>query len=50
MKRGLSHRASSNYWSSTENNTNNAKRVNFTNGSQNNNNKTNTNNYVRCVR
>ena len=41
--------ASNNYWSSTENNATNAWNVNFSNGSYNNNNKTN-NNYVRCVR
>jgi len=38
-----------NYWSSTENNTNNGWNQNFNNGDQNNNNKTNAN-YVRCVR
>ncbi|MBF0503988.1 MAG: DUF1566 domain-containing protein [Candidatus Omnitrophica bacterium] len=43
--------ASSLYWSSTESNTVSARRVNFTNGSQNNSvSKTNTNAYVRCVR
>jgi len=40
---------SNNYWSATENNSNNAYNVNFNNGNTNNNNKTN-NNYVRCVR
>ncbi len=38
-----------NYWSATENNANNAWNVNFNDGSQNNNNKTN-GNYVRCIR
>ncbi|MBU1718865.1 MAG: DUF1566 domain-containing protein, partial [Bacteroidetes bacterium] len=38
-----------NYWSSSENNANNAWKQNFNNGNQNNNNKNNTN-YVRCVR
>lgn len=38
-----------NYWSSTENNSNNAWKQNFNNGNQNNNNKSNTNR-VRCVR
>ena len=38
-----------NYWSSTENNNNNAWNQNFNNGNQNNNNKNN-NNQVRCVR
>ena len=39
----------SNYWSSTENNTNNAWNVNFNSGNVNNNNKYNTNNVVRPV-
>jgi len=38
-----------NYWSETENSATNARNVNFTDGNQNNNNKTNTN-YVRCVK
>jgi len=38
-----------NYWSSSENNANNAWNQNFNNGNQNNNNKNNTN-YVRPVR
>jgi uncharacterized protein (TIGR02145 family) len=38
-----------NWWSSTENNTNNAWKQNFNNGNLNNNNKNN-NNYVRAVR
>ena len=37
------------YWSSTENDNNNAWKQNFNNGNQNNNNKNNTNN-VRAVR
>lgn len=41
--------STNNYWSSTENNSNNAWNLNFNNGSWNNNNKNN-NNYVRCVR
>jgi len=41
--------ASANYWSSSENNTNNAWNQNFNSGNQNNNNKNNTN-YVRAVR
>jgi retron-type reverse transcriptase len=41
--------STNNYWSSTENNNNNAWNLNFSNGSWNNNNKNN-NNYVRCVR
>ena len=41
--------AGGNYWSSTENNNNNAWKQNFNNGNQNNNNKNNTN-YVRAVR
>lgn len=45
----LSFFVASNYWSSTENNANNAWRQNFSDGNQNNNNKTNSN-YVRCVR
>ena len=39
----------SNYWSSTENSTNNAWNVNFNSGNVNNNNKYNTNNVVRPV-
>ena len=39
----------SNYWSSTEYNTNNAWKQNFSDGTPNNNNKNNSN-YVRCVR
>ena len=39
----------SNYWSSTEYNTNNAWNVNFGSGNVNNNNKYNTNNVVRPV-
>lgn len=38
------------YWSSTENNGNNAWNQNMSNGNQNNNNKNNGNNYVRAVR
>jgi hypothetical protein len=38
-----------NYWSSTENDSNNAWNVNFNNGNVNNNNKDNSNR-VRCVR
>lgn len=38
-----------NYWSSTENSDTNARNVNFSSCSPNNNNKTNTN-YVRCVK
>ncbi len=38
-----------NYWSSSENDDNNAWNQNFNNGNQNNNNKNNTN-YVRPVR
>ena len=41
--------ANNNYWSSTENDNNNAWKQNFNNGNQNNNNKNNTN-YVRAVR
>jgi hypothetical protein len=41
--------ASAFYWSSTENNNNNAWKQNFNNGNQNNNNKNNTNR-VRAVR
>jgi hypothetical protein len=41
--------ANNNYWSSTENNANNAWNQNFDNGNQNNDNKDN-NNRVRCVR
>lgn len=41
--------ASDNYWSSTENNANNSWYQNFSDGTQNNNNKNNTN-YVRPVR
>ena len=40
---------SANYWSSSENNANNAWNFNFNNGNANNNNKNNTN-YVRAVR
>ena len=42
--------ANTNYWSSTENDNNNAWKQNFNNGNQNNNNKNNNNNYVRAVR
>lgn len=41
--------AANNYWSSSENNANNAWKQNFNNGNQNNDNKNNTN-YVRAVR
>jgi hypothetical protein len=41
--------ANNNYWSSTENDNNNAWNQNFNNGNQNNNNKNNTN-YVRAIR
>ena len=41
--------ANNNYWSSTENDNNNAWKQNFNNGNQNNNNKNNTNR-VRAVR
>lgn len=41
--------ATNNYWSSTENDNNNAWKQNFNNGNQNNDNKNNTN-YVRSVR
>jgi len=41
--------ANANYWSSTENDANNAWNQNFNNGNQNQNNKNNDNN-VRCVR
>ena len=41
--------ANNNYWSSSENNANNAWKQNFNNGNQNNNNKNNTK-YVRAVR
>jgi hypothetical protein len=41
--------SSDNYWSSTENDNNNAWKQNFNNGNQNNNNKNNNNN-VRGVR
>lgn len=41
--------ASSNYWSATENDPNNAWNVNFSNGNVNNDNKNNTN-HVRAVR
>ena len=41
--------SNNNYWSSSENNANNAWKQNFNNGNQNNNNKNN-NNYVRCIR
>lgn len=41
--------ANNNYWSSSENNANNAWKQNFNNGNQNNNNKTN-NKRVRAVR
>ncbi len=40
--------ANNNYWSSSENNANNAWKQNFNNGNQNNNNQNNTN-YVRAV-
>lgn len=46
---GVGGFASGNYWSSSENDANNAWNQNFNNGNQNNNNKTNTN-YVRPVR
>jgi len=46
---GVGGFASDNYWSSSENNANNAWNQNFNNGNQNNNNKTNTN-YVCPVR
>ena len=46
---GVGGFASDNYWSSSENDANNAWNQNFNNGNQNNNNKTNTN-YVRPVR
>ena len=42
-------RPSHSYWSSTENNTNNAWNVRFSDGNQNNNNKNNAN-FARCVR
>jgi hypothetical protein len=42
--------ANNNYWSSTENDSNNAWNQNFDNGNQNNNNKNNTNIRVRAVR
>ena len=43
--------ANTNYWSSTENDNNNAWKQNFNNGNQNNNNKNNNNNNnVRSVR
>ncbi len=41
--------ANNNYWSSTENDNNNAWNQNFNNGNQNNNNQNNTN-YVRAIR
>lgn len=41
--------SSNNYWSSSENDNNNAWNQNFNNGNQNNDNKNNTN-YVRAVR
>ena len=46
---GVGGFATDNYWSSSENNANNAWNQNFNNGNQNNNNKNNTN-YVRPVR
>ena len=46
---GVGGFAADNYWSSSENNANNAWNQNFDNGNQNNNNKTN-NNRVRPVR
>lgn len=42
--------ANNNYWSSTENDNNNAWKQNFNNGNQNNNNNKNNTNYVRAVR
>ena len=41
---------SSYYWSSTENDNNNAWKQNFNNGNNNNNNNKNNTNYVRAVR
>jgi hypothetical protein len=49
MDIGVGGFVENNYWSSTENDTNNAWNQNFNNGNQNNNNKNNTN-YVRPVR
>jgi len=46
---GVGGFANNNYWSSSENNDNNAWNQNFNNGNQNNDNKNN-NNRVRCVR
>ncbi|HOW16325.1 MAG TPA: hypothetical protein PK443_01290 [bacterium] len=46
---GVGGFANNNYWSSSENNDNNAWNQNFNNGNQNNNNKDNNNN-VRCAR
>ena len=42
--------ANNNYWSSTENDNNNAWNQNFNNGNQNNNNNKNNTNYVRAIR
>lgn len=49
LRNGVGGFADNNYWSSSENNENNAWNQNFNNGNQNNNNKDNTN-YVRAVR
>ena len=46
---GSENAQANNYWSSTENDSNNAWNVNFNNGNVNNNDKSN-NRYVRCVR
>jgi len=46
---GVGGFSTDNYWSSSENDANNAWNQNFNNGNQNNNNKNNTN-YVRPVR